>query len=322
MPGVLYGYGVTSSSKSVRLAATSLALGFALFALVRVPPSDASTGSVSPESMVPANCITAIYSPSMNTCPSGSPEIVAASGTGVGVNAEGTVWGQSSTPISTLSGVHLVAPIVGAEESPRAGPGGSNACWLVAADGGVFSFSGAQFWGSMGGHPLNRPVVAMAATPDAGGYWLVGADGGVFTFGDAHFYGSMGGQPLNSPVVGIVPTHDGSGYWLVAADGGVFAFGDAPFYGSMAGLPAGGPIVGMALDDTGAGYWLATADGSILTFGDAPFFGSASGVAWSPVIAISEFHNVASAYPAPDTESYFVVTKSGQIYEGSGPISG
>src|SRR5580658_2885069 len=34
------------------------------------------------------------------------------------------------------------------------------------------------------------PVVAMAATPDGGGYWLVSSDGGVFAFGDAAFYGA------------------------------------------------------------------------------------------------------------------------------------
>jgi hypothetical protein len=31
----------------------------------------------------------------------------------------------------------------------------------VASDGGVFSFN-AAFFGSMGGRPLNKPVVAMA----------------------------------------------------------------------------------------------------------------------------------------------------------------
>ena len=34
--------------------------------------------------------------------------------------------------------------------------------WLVAADGGVFSFGTAQFYGSMGGKPLNKPIVGMA----------------------------------------------------------------------------------------------------------------------------------------------------------------
>ena len=84
----------------------------------------------------------------------------------------------------------------------------------------------------MGGTPLNKPVVGMAATPDGLGYWLVASDGGIFNFGDAAFYGSAGGLPLNQPVVGMAATTDGAGYWLVASDGGIFNYGDAGFGGS------------------------------------------------------------------------------------------
>jgi ribosomal protein L24E len=62
--------------------------------------------------------------------------------------------------------------------------------WLVASDGGIFTFGDAHFYGSTGATRLNRPVVGMASTPDGRGYWLVASDGGIFTFGDAHFYGS------------------------------------------------------------------------------------------------------------------------------------
>ena len=34
--------------------------------------------------------------------------------------------------------------------------------WLVASDGGVFSFGDAGFEGSTGGLTLNRPIVGMA----------------------------------------------------------------------------------------------------------------------------------------------------------------
>ncbi len=75
--------------------------------------------------------------------------------------------------------------------------------WLVAADGGIFSFGNANFYGSTGGMTLNKPIVGMAATPDGKGYWLVASDGGIFSFGDANFYGSMGGTVLNKPIVGM-----------------------------------------------------------------------------------------------------------------------
>ncbi len=116
---------------------------------------------------------------------------------------------------------------------------------LVAADGGVFSYGDAGFYGSKGGTPLNRPVVGMAATPDGKGYWLVAADGGVFAYGDAGFFGSHAGSPLRQPVVGMAATPDGTGYWLVAADGGVFSYGDAGFYGSTGGAHVNGPVVGI-----------------------------------------------------------------------------
>lgn len=77
------------------------------------------------------------------------------------------------------------------------------AYWLVASDGGIFTFGDAAFYGSTGGTPLNKPVVGMAATSDGGGYWLAASDGGIFNFGDATFQGSTGGVPLNGPVVAI-----------------------------------------------------------------------------------------------------------------------
>jgi len=118
--------------------------------------------------------------------------------------------------------------------------------WLVASDGGVFSFGDAPFHGSTGALHLNQPIVGMAPTPDGGGYWLVASDGGVFSFGDAPFHGSTGALHLNRPIVGMAPTPDGGGYWLVASDGGVFSFGDAPFEGSTGGLVLEKPVVGMA----------------------------------------------------------------------------
>jgi hypothetical protein len=32
--------------------------------------------------------------------------------------------------------------------------------WLVAADGGIFSYGDATFYGSMSGKALNKPIVA------------------------------------------------------------------------------------------------------------------------------------------------------------------
>jgi hypothetical protein len=69
--------------------------------------------------------------------------------------------------------------------------------WLVARDGGVFSFGSAPFFGSTGSIRLNRPIVGMAASPTARGYWFVAADGGIFSFGDARFFGSFANSSVS-----------------------------------------------------------------------------------------------------------------------------
>jgi hypothetical protein len=196
-----------------------------------------------------------------------------------GVTAAGSVHalGSAVQPTTFLA---PTTPVVGTAADPAGG------LWVVAADGGVFALDGAPFFGSLGGIPLNAPVVGMASTPDGGGYWLVAADGGVFSFGDAVFHGSMGGMPLNAPVVGMAVA-DAGGYWLVAADGGVFALGDAVFHGSMGGTHLNAPVVGMATPDAG-GYWLAAYDGGVFALGDAPFLGSAGSLNLAaPVFAVA-----------------------------------
>ncbi len=210
---------------------------------------------------------------------------------GPAIAAAGTA-GRSIPPTARQSGsavprdpavrplsLHLV---VGAAADPVTG-----GYWLVAANGGVFSFA-APFHGSAGALPLVRPIVGMAATPDGGGYWLVAADGGIFSFGDARFYGSTGGRALDKPIVGMAATPDGGGYWLVAADGGIFSFGDARFYGSTGGRALDKPIVGMAATPDGGGYWFTAGDGGVFSFGDAPFSGSTGGIVLrSPVVGMS-----------------------------------
>ena len=79
-------------------------------------------------------------------------------------------------------GIHLSRPVLGMAATPTGG-----GYWLVASDGGIFSFGDAHFYGSTGSIHLNQPIVGMAATPTGRGYWLVASDGGIFSFGDAAF---------------------------------------------------------------------------------------------------------------------------------------
>ena len=151
--------------------------------------------------------------------------------------------------------------------------GGVAGYWVVGADGGLFSYGSAQFYGSMGASHLNKPMVGMAPTGDGAGYWTVASDGGIFSFGDAHFYGSMGGTTLQQPIVSMAATPDGKGYWLVAADGGVFAFGDAAYEGSLPGSSLRATATTLMPTQTGGGYLIVTTDGQVVAFGDAPQMG-------------------------------------------------
>ena len=112
--------------------------------------------------------------------------------------------------------------------------------------------------------PQPIAAVAMATTPDGGGYWTVRDDGTVSAEGDAPMLGDVSSTRLNRPIVGMAATPDGRGYWLVASDGGIFAFGDAGFYGSTGAMTLNQPIVGMAADAVtgGATGWSRRTAGS------------------------------------------------------------
>ena len=57
----------------------------------------------------------------------------------------------------------------------------------------------ATFYGSMGGKPLNAPIVGIAATQTGKGYWEVATDGGIFAFGARHLLRVDGRQALERP---------------------------------------------------------------------------------------------------------------------------
>ncbi len=188
--------------------------------------------------------------------------------------------------------------------------------WLVGSDGGIFSFGDATFHGSMGGIPLQRPVVGITPTADRHGYWLVASDGGIFSFGDSAFYGSIPGlglhpagsglpNSLDAPIVGMVPSSTGHGYFMVASDGGVFAFGDAHFEGSCPGIGGCyGAAVSVMPDNSGNGYWLVTNKGAVYAFGNAPAYGSPP----------PETVPVVSAVATPDGHGYWILYSNGAVF--------
>jgi hypothetical protein len=157
-------------------------------------------------------------------CPSSAP-IVTTVGSPFGstplmaTDATGTVFVDRRVAAG-MNGHHLNSPVV----SMAATPTGSG-YWLAGADGGVFSFGGARFYGSLGGIHLNSPVVSMAATPAGSGYWLAGANGGIFNFGAARFF--LAFQPwIKSPVIAITAQTvlNVIGYSIGTQDGQAWSF--------------------------------------------------------------------------------------------------
>jgi hypothetical protein len=214
----------------------------------------------------------------------------------------------------------------------------SSAVWSVGANGGVMSANGAPYLGDKSDEWLDKPAVAIAATPSGGGYWVSNARGKVFAFGDAIRRGSVDGKTqvadiaahpsgrgywivseggrvfsfgkiphpgsvtdLESPVVGIEPTVTGKGYWLLTQAGRVVPLGDAQSYGD-----ASANAIGMTRTATGLGYWIATETGEVQAFGDATPFGSLESAPNSPVTAI---------VPSPTRLGYDLITAQGNSFE-------
>ncbi len=243
----------------------------------------------------------------------GSPVTIDAIGTGA--NADGSVPPDCASIPTVSSG----GSGVGTQ---------ARGYWMDSADGGVYTFGGAGYFGSAGqldpsaapggnnAVHLAAPIVGMASTPDGKGYWLVASDGGVFAFGDAGFFGSAGGLHLAAPIVGMASTPDGKGYWLVASDGGIFTYGDAGYFGSAGQLNPGAtpggtnsvhlaaPIVGMESTPDGAGYWLVASDGGVFAFGNAGFFGSV-GIAGTRVVSMST---------TSDGKGYWLLDAAGSVH--------
>ena len=88
----------------------------------------------------------------------------------------------------------LNKPVVGMASTPD-----GKGYWLVAADGGVFSFGDAHFYGSTGGITLNAPIVGMASHANGAVTGSPRPTGASSPSGTRRFYGSLGNIPQAPP---------------------------------------------------------------------------------------------------------------------------
>ncbi len=194
----------------------------------------------------------------------------------------GSIPGLGYAPAGTVGASHpLNAPVVGMV--PTTDGGGY---FMVASDGGVFTFGDARFAGSCPGIG-GCAGAAVAVMPDASGngYWVVTATGNVYSFGDATYFGGPGNQ--GSLVTSAVRTPDGQGYWILFANGTVAGFGDAADLGGPSAAVGGAdPAAAIFTTADGGGYWVTSATGAVYTYGDAPYDGGMGSVRLNaPIIA-------------------------------------
>jgi hypothetical protein len=207
---------------------------------------------------------------------------------------------------------------------------GDDGYWLVASDGGIFSFGDAGFYGSIPGlglapagsssqKRLNAPIVGMVPSADGDGYFMVGSDGGVFAFGDAKFEGSCPGiGGCTGAAVAVMPDVSGNGYWLVTTTGHVYAFGDAVNYGAPGEQTS--PVTAAVRTVEGRGYWILLSNGTVDAYGDANAFGG-------PVGDMGGVDSATAIFTTADGGGYWVVSADGGDYAfgdapGDGSLSG
>ena len=118
-----------------------------------------------------------------------------------------TAFGSASSAVAGVSLPGLNAPIVGIAATPD-----GRGYWLVAADGGVFTFGDAAFARVLGqpdAQRADRRDRRHARRARATGWWPPTAGCSPSAMPPSH--GSLGNLTLNAPIVGIAATPDGRG---------------------------------------------------------------------------------------------------------------
>ena len=97
--------------------------------------------------------------------------------------------------------------------------------WLVAADGGIFTFGDARLLRVVG-RPTTSPIRwwAWSPAPTAAATPSSTANGVVLALGDAQAYGGLTLNPDATPVSDIIGNGAGTGYWLLDPEAWTYSF--------------------------------------------------------------------------------------------------
>src|SRR4051794_27678408 len=86
----------------------------------------------------------------------------------IAVHSKAVAVVVSALALGTVGASGLASPSGASELTANVANG--TGYWLAGADGGVFAFGSAQFYGSLAGKHLNAPISGIVATPDDRGY--------------------------------------------------------------------------------------------------------------------------------------------------------
>ncbi|MBO3748465.1 C40 family peptidase [Streptosporangiaceae bacterium NEAU-GS5] len=151
--------------------------------------------------------------------------------------------------------------------------------WLAAADGEIFPYGTAPYYGSALGTRLTAPIADLVPTATGGGYWLVEGDGTVLAYGDAA-RARVGVSPPATERIVSAARVGARGLVLLGADGGVYPVGAAYSVGAghLGGAGQQGHLGGVggstgksaaAVVGTRRGFWVVTTSGEVISYGDA-----------------------------------------------------
>jgi hypothetical protein len=315
--GNTYTFTVTASS-AIGVGPASFPSNGVLVASVPGTPNGVSAAAGPASATVsfnpPADGGSAITRFTVTSTPGG----VTATGTNSPISVPGLTPGVSYTFKVTATNVVGTGSSSAASNAvvPTAAGGAGTGYWMLASDGRVFPFGGAQSFGDPSGtlRPagvFGRTAVDLEPTPDLLGYWVVDNLGTVFAFGDAT--ASLGSALLSDAqltagerVTSLSRTPTGNGYWIFTNRGRAVAVGDAQHFGDMSGVPLQGPVLDSIPTTSGQGYYMVASDGGIFAFGDAQFYGSMGGI---PLNA-----PVQSLVPDPDGTGYWLVASDGGVF--------
>ena len=160
-------------------------------------------------------------------------------GTATGSSPPGAGCWRSVTPaFGDLSALTLNGPVLDSIPTPS-----GRGYYMVASDGGIFSFGDAGFTARWA-NPPQRPG-AVPGARQRRDRLLAGGRRRRHLRLRGRLPGFHGRHRLNQPVTGMV--RFGDGYLMVAEDGGIFNFSNRAFLGSLGDHPPARPIVAVAV---------------------------------------------------------------------------